>query len=254
MALQITLAAEKIGAIGSLPITNSLLTTWVVMGLLIAFAIAATRKMSMIPKGAQLVAELVVGGLYDFFESVTGSNVKQFFAFIATLFVYILVANWVGLLPGVGTIGFHHEHEFLPLFRGPMADLNATVALALVSVIAMQYYGFKNVGIHYSTRFLNFKDPIMFSVGILEIASDISKVISFAFRLFGNIFAGEVLLAVMAYLMPFLVPLPFLFMELFVGIIQALVFSMLTAAFLNLAVAHGEEESHIEGAVSGHKA
>lgn len=248
--LEISLAAEKIGAIGSLPITNSLLTTWIVMAVLVIFSVLSTRKLAKVPGPLQSIAELVVGGLYEFFTSVVGKNVAQFFPLIASLFIYILISNWIGLLPGVGTIGFHHEHAFLPLFRGPMADLNATIALALVSVIAMQYYGFKNVGAHYSTRFLNFKDPIMFSVGILEIASDVSKIVSFAFRLFGNIFAGEVLLAVMAFLMPFLVPLPFLLMELFVGLIQALVFSMLTAAFFNVAVAHGEEEHG--GGVSSH--
>lgn len=248
--LEISLAAEKIGSIGPLTVTNSLLTTWVVMAILIIFSILSTKNMSKVPGTLQSIAEMIVGGLYDFFTSVVGKNVAQFFPIVGSLFIYILISNWVGLLPGVGTIGFHHGESFLPLLRGPMADLNATVALALVSVLAMQYFGFKNVGAHYSQRFLNFKDPIMFSVGILEIASDISKIVSFAFRLFGNIFAGEVLLAVMAFLMPFLVPLPFLLMELFVGLIQALVFSMLSAAFFTLAVSHGEEE-HGEG-VSSH--
>ena len=195
---------------------------------------------------SQLVAEMIVGGLYDFFNSIAGSFVGQFFPIIGSLFIYILLANWIGLLPGVGTIGFYRaleqgtSPEFIPLFRGSMSDLNTTIALALVSVVAMQYYGFKNLGAHYGKRFINFKDPIMSFVGILEIISDLSKVISFAFRLFGNIFAGEVLLAVMAFLMPFIVPLPFLFMELFVGLIQALVFSMLTTAFFTIAVSHEE--------------
>jgi F-type H+-transporting ATPase subunit a len=133
------------------------------------------------------------------------------------------------------------EVEFKPIFRASTADLNMTLALALIAVIAIQYFGFQVVGFHYSSKFINFKNPIEFVLGILEFLSELSRIISFTFRLFGNIFAGEVLLAVMAFLMPFIVPLPFLMLELFVGFIQALVFSMLTAVFLNVAVSHGKE-------------
>ena len=149
----------------------------------------------------------------------------------------------------MGTIGFFHgeavpagRQEFTPLLRAATADLNMTIGLAVISIFAIQYFGFKTLGIHYSGRFLNFSNPIYFFLGFLEIISELSKILSFAFRLFGNIFAGEVLLAVIAFLMPFIVPLPFLALELFVGFIQALVFSMLTAVFLNVAVSHGESE------------
>ena len=237
--LRITLAAEHVWSLGGFPISNALLTTWVVMAVLIVCSVISTRRLSMVPGNLQILAESIVGGLYDFFGAVSGKYISQFFPIIASLFLYILLANWIGLLPGVGTIGFYRE-EFVPLFRGATSDLNTTIALAIVSVVAMQYFGFKNLGHHYSKRFINFGNPIMFSVGILEIISDISKIISFAFRLFGNIFAGEVLLAVMAFLMPFIVPLPFLFMELFVGLVQALVFSMLSTAFFTVAVSHEE--------------
>lgn len=237
--LKISLAAEHLWTVWGFPISNALLTTWIVMAVLILFSYFATRRLSMKPGNLQLATELIVGGLHDFFGGIAGRFVDQFFPIIASLFLYILLANWIGLLPGVGTIGFYRS-EFTPLFRGAMSDLNTTIALGLVSVIAMQFYGFKNLGQHYGKRFINFKDPIMFSVGLLEVISDLSKVISFAFRLFGNIFAGEVLLAVMAFLMPFIVPLPFLFMELFVGLIQALVFSMLSTAFFTVAVSHEE--------------
>jgi F-type H+-transporting ATPase subunit a len=249
--LHISLAAEKIGHIGGLPITNSLLATWVVMGLLFLFSLLATRNLTLIPTTIQLTAEMIIGGLYDFFSSVVGTRIKQFFPLIASFFLFIIVSNWFGLLPGVGTVGFWHGQEFVPLLRAATADLNMTVALALISIIAIQYYGFKTLGGHYTSRYLNFKDPIYFFLGILEILSQLSSVLSFAFRLFGNIFAGEVLLAVMAFLMPFVVPLPFLAMELFVGFIQALVFSMLTAVFLVIAVTHGEGE-HSRGEVSVH--
>ena len=146
-----------------------------------------------------------------------------------------------------GLSDFFHDALFIPMFRAATADLNMTIALAIVSIIAMQYFGFKTLGMHYSGRFISFKDPITFAVGLLEIMSDLSKVLSFAFRLFGNIFAGEVLLAVIAFIMPFIVPLPFLAMELFVGIIQALVFSMLSAAFFSMAVSHEDGEQHNRG-------
>lgn len=278
--LQISLAAEKIGQIAGLPITNSLLATWVTMAVLFLFTFAATRKLTMIPSGLQSFAELLIGGLYDFFGTVTGKHVKQFFPVVASIFLFVIMANWIGLLPGVGTVGFFHtkevavevtgekpseittehakpavveesktepvketetETEFIPLLRAATADLNMTVALAITAVFAIQYFGFLIVGFHYSSKFFNFSNPIMFILGILELMSEVSKIISFAFRLFGNIFAGEVLLAVLAFLMPFVIPLPFLMMELFVGFIQALVFSMLTAVFLNVAVSHGEE-------------
>jgi len=286
--LKISLGAEQLWTVWGLPISNAFVTTWVVMALIIVLSFLATRKISLIPGNAQLIAESIVGGLYDFFSSIAGRHVKQFFPIVASLFLFILLANWVGLLPGVGTVGFYrsltHEEqiveskgveqsakgeaeapivedahkkdataastaseskeekaEFIPLFRSATADLNMTLALAIVAVIAMQYYGVLNLGKNYISRFINFKSPILFGVGLLELVSDISKVISFAFRLFGNIFAGEVLLAVIAFLMPFIVPLPFLMMELFVGLIQALVFSMLATVFFSVAVAHGEE-------------
>jgi F-type H+-transporting ATPase subunit a len=298
--LHISIAAEKLGSLGGLPLTNSLLATWITMALLFVFAFFATRKLSLVPSKIQSVAELLVGGLHDMFAQVTGHHIGKFFPLLASLFLFIITANWLGLLPGVGTIGFKHEvvtheattsttgetHEeavvedthkevvvdthgeavpaqteqavvsteavpaeeehapvFTPLLRAATADLNMTIALGLITVVVIQYFGFSLLGFHYSSRFFNFSNPLMFFLGILEFISEISKVISFAFRLFGNIFAGEVLLAVMAFLMPFIVPLPFLAMELFVGMIQALVFSMLAAVFLNVAVSHGEEHA-----------
>ncbi len=244
----ISLAAEKIATVWGFPISNSLVATWVVMGLLLGASWFVTSRLSRVPAAAQSIAEIIVGGLFDFFGKIIGTHTKQFFPLIASLFLFIITANWVGLTPGFGTIGFFvssplggTQDKFVPLLRAATADLNTTLALAVVAVLAIQYFGFKTVGFRYNTRFFNFTSPIYFVMGVLELVSEVSKVVSFAFRLFGNIFAGEVLLAVMAFLMPFIVPLPFLAMELFVGFIQALVFSMLTAVFLNVAVAHSEE-------------
>ncbi len=244
---QISLAAEKIGSVFGLSITNSLLSTWIVMAILVVFSLAATRNMTMVPSGLQSIAEMIIGGLYDFFTSVVGTYIKQLFPLIASFFLFIVVANWFGLLPGVGTVGFYEGEKFVPLLRGSNADLNMTLALAIVSIVAIQYFGFQMLGFHYSTRYINFKGPIDFFLGFLEIISQLADVVSFAFRLFGNIFAGEVLLTVIAFLMPFIVPLPFMALELFVGFIQALVFSMLTAVFLKVAVSHGAEE-HVKHA------
>jgi F-type H+-transporting ATPase subunit a len=300
MGLHISLAAEKIGSLWGMPLTNSLLTTWITMACLFLFAWIATRRMSLIPSTAQNIAETIVGGLYTFFSEIAGHNTKKFFPLAGSLFLFILTANWLGLLPGVGTIGFHHEvvnHEattgtaeaahveevvhteevaiadsyaeeshaeqavapkatteavvgeeehhtvFTPLFRAATADLNLTFALAIIVMTLVQVYGFAALKLEYLGKFLNFKSPMDFGLGIMELISEASRILSFAFRLFGNIFAGEVLLAVMAFLLPFIVPLPFLVMEIFVGLIQALVFSMLTVVFLNMAVT-SHEESH----------
>jgi F-type H+-transporting ATPase subunit a len=243
MALHISIAAEKIGQIAGFPVTNSLMTTWLVMLFLFVLTYVATKKLTMVPSGVQSIAELLVGGLHKFFESITGQNVKSFAPLLLSIFIFVLFANWFGLLPGVGTVGFytHEGKEFVPFLRAATADLNTTFALSLICVIAIQYWGFKRLGFSYSRKFFNFRNPMDFSLGIMEFISEVSRVISFAFRLFGNIFAGEVLLAVVAFLIPFIVPLPFLMLEIFVGFIQALVFSMLTAVFLNMAVSHGEE-------------
>ena len=214
------------------------------MLLLVIFSLYIRKRLSLVPSKIQLASEIVVGGLFSLFESITGNKTKKFFPFLATLFLLILFLNWTGLLPGVGTIGLkeaeHGSEVFIPLFRAGSADLNTTLAFAIVTVLVIQYFGIKTLGKEYLGRFFNFKNPIMFFVGFLELISEGTKIISFAFRLFGNIFAGEVLLTVIAFLIPLIVPLPFLAMELFVGLIQALVFSMLAAVFLNQATTSHE--------------
>ncbi len=239
--LHISLQAEKILQIGQYPLTNAILTSWLVMSFLIILTLLTSSRLAVVPGRFQIIMEGVVGGLYNLFESVTGPRTKIYFPLVGTLFIYIIALNWAGLLPGVGSIGFNEVKdgvkEFIPLFRSGSADLNLTIALALISMGSIQYFGLKTLGVHYLSRFINFKNPILFYVGILELISEGSKIISFAFRLFGNIFAGEVLLTVIAFLMPLFAPLPFLAMELFVGFIQALVFSLLTAVFLNVATA-----------------
>lgn len=240
--IHIAIAGEKIFEIAGLTITNSILTTWVVMTLLILAAFFLRSQVALVPSKLLLVGEMLVGGIYSLFESVLGEHTKKFFPLVATLFIFILFNNWFGLLPGVGSIGLHEiEHgqeKFIPLFRAATADLNTTIALAIIAVASLQYYGVRALGAFgYIGKFISFKDPISFFVGLLETVSEFSKIISFAFRLFGNIFAGEVLLTVIAFLIPVLAPIPFLGLEIFVGFIQALVFAILTAVFLSVATA-----------------
>lgn len=246
--LNISFLPEIITTIGSLAITNSLLISWVAMIILIVFAYFATRKMRTVPSGLQNFAEVIIEGLYNLVESVTGDDkqTKKFLPVVATIFLFVLLANWLGLIPGVGSLGIWEEWPegtiFVPLFRSTSADLNFTLALAIISVGAAQVFGVAALGVFkYGKKFVNFKNPILFFVGILELIGETAKMISFSFRLFGNVFAGEVLLLVISFLAPYAVPLPFYFLEVIVGVIQAFIFAMLTLVFLKMAVTPHEE-------------
>lgn len=245
--MDISLAAEPIFHLGPLTVTNSLINALVASLLLFGFVgLLRLRGLNSIPRGLQNLAEVIVEGLLTLIRSVTGDRkrAEKFFPIIATIFIFIMISNYLGLIPGVGPIGFHEEHEgrevFIPLFRAATADLNTTLALAFIAVITTHVFGVTALGLwKHLGKFVNFKllfkNPILFAVGILEIFGEISKIVSFSFRLFGNIFAGEVLLIVMGGLVAYLAPIPFYFLELFVGFIQALVFAMLTLVFLTMA-------------------
>lgn len=242
--IHISLPAEVIFHLFGFPITNSLLVTWLVMFFLTVFSILATHSIQTVPRGVQNFAEMTIEGLLNFFEKVVGERVRMFFPLVTTFFLFIILGNWSGLIPGFGAIGLKevkdHTEVLVPFFRGATADLNTTLALALISVGASQYFGLRNLKIGYLRRFLNFKGPLDFFVGVLEGISEFAKIISFSFRLFGNMFAGEVLIMVVAFLIPVIAPVPFLFLEVFVGFIQAFIFSMLTLVFMNVAVSHGK--------------
>src|SRR3990167_797052 len=234
--IHISLKAENISYLLGIPISNSLITTWLVMIFLILLSMITYSKLTLIPGYLQLVMEMLIGGLHSLFKEILEDEVDKYFPYLITIFIFIIFLNWSGILPGVGTIGIYvEEEEFIPFFRAGTADLNMTFALALLTVIYVQYAGISSLGIKYLSKFFNITNPLNFVVGILELISEISRVISFAFRLFGNIFAGEVLLTVIGFLVPLLAPIPFLGLELFVGFIQALVFAMLSAVFFTLA-------------------
>lgn len=255
-----TLFAEPIFHIGKFTITNSLLNSWMTVIILIIVFVFIGKKIKKIPKGIQNIFEFILEEALKLADSITGNRQRseKFLPISLALFLFILVNNWLGLLPGMGTIGFVESEGghsiFIPLFRGGTADLNTTLALALFAVIASHIMGALTVGLwDYFNKFINLKaflaipqkiakditvilvNPIKAFVGIVEIIGELAKVASLSFRLFGNIFAGEVLLASMMALCAYFLPLPFMFLEIIVGLIQALIFAMLTLVFMTIA-------------------
>ena len=225
-----------------------MLASWLAVLVLVILGIIIRFNIKPIPSFIQNAAEFVIEYFLNLMEDIYQSRekAKKVLPWVATFFLFILFSNWMGLLPGFGSIGIYkieNGHElFLPFFRSANADLNNTLALAIISIIITQIFGIIAAGFfRYSKRFINLKGLINSFVGILEFFSEIIKIVSFSFRLFGNIFAGEILLLIISFLMPYLAPLPFYFLEIFVGFIQALVFTMLTIVFIRLAFSMAEE-------------
>ena len=255
------------------PITNSMVVTWIAALCLIVFARRATRAMATVPSGAQNFLEWLVEGLYRFLEGIIGHHlVQRTFWFFASVFIFILVANWIGLIPGVGSIGWGHRTAagFVveePLFRGANADVNLTLAMALVFFACWLWWSVREVGVRgvvtelfgpkgESTGLMKvLMVAVFFAAGCLEVISILFRPVSLSFRLYGNIFAGETMLETMAR-MPYigwLVQIPFYFLELMVGLVQALVFMLLTAVFTLLMCQHHDEPAaseHIEKGAS----
>ena len=242
--VHISLRAEDVFHIGSFPVTNTLLLSTIAFLIIAGVALLFRKKLALVPGGFQNLVEFAVESLLGLMDSVLGERSKseRYIPIVGTVFVFILFSNWLGLMPGIGSIGLRGHDEFTPLFRSPASDLNFTIALAVITVLAVNLLGVLAIGIRpHLSKFFNFKSPIEFFIGILELVSEFAKIISFAFRLFGNVFAGEVLLTIAAFLVPYVIPLPFLFLEIFVGFIQAFIFSMLALVFIAVAVAeHGE--------------
>ena len=253
--MEISIIAEKLFSLGGFPVTNSFFVAVLVAVLLAITVIFFSRHPKEIPRGVQNVVESIFEGLLSFIESITNDRkqARDFFPLVATIFLFVLFSNWSGQLPGAGTIGHNDTNagqvSMVPFLRGPAADLNMTVALSLVAVISVQVFGILALGIRgYGSKFIvaPWKKPYVIGtvVGLLELIGEFAKILSFSFRLFGNVFAGEVLLTVMLTLVPYLVPLPFLLLETFVGVVQAAVFSLLTIVFLKMAVTSHAEEAH----------
>lgn len=244
--VHISIVPETLAHIGSIAITNTLITAWVVTLSLVLFAFLFKRNFKNVPGKIQNIVELIIETLADFFETIAGDRkaAEHFFPLVATIFIFVLLSNWLGILPGFGSIGFYEikdgVREFVPFFRSVNSDINMTLALALIAVSLSHFFGVATLGMKkHLHKFLNFKSPISFFTGILEIISELAKIVSFTFRLFGNVFAGEVLLVIIAFLIPYVVPVPFLGLELFVGFIQAVIFAVLAlVAFAGNTKAH----------------
>jgi F-type H+-transporting ATPase subunit a len=254
-----TLFAEPIAHWGSFTITNSLLNSWLVILIVVIFGLSLRKKIKLIPSGLQNGFEMIIEAFLNIFDGVTNSRAKsiKFAPLVLSFFFFVLLNNWLGTFPGVGSIGKvvqeSHEQIFIPYFRGGTADLNTTLALAIIGVVASHIFGVMALGMwNHFNKFINLKafleipkkirkdpsiiivNPIKAFVGIIEVIGEVAKVASLSFRLFGNIFAGEVLLASMSAIMAWGMPIPFMFLEIIVGLIQALIFAILILIYLSI--------------------
>jgi F-type H+-transporting ATPase subunit a len=267
-----TLYAEPVSHIGSMPITNALVTSWITVGIIVIIALALRSKTKLIPGKLQHLFEMIYEGGLSLADQVTNSRAKskKIFPIAISIFFFVLINNWLGILP-LGGLGLVETHEgiasFIPFIRSGTADINTTIALAIMAVLGANIFGAITLGVwKMFNKFVNLKAlgtivtkikkdptivivaPITFFVGLIEIVGEIAKIASLSFRLFGNVFAGEVLLASMTALVAYVVPIPFLFLEILVGVIQALIFSMLTLVYFTIASddheEHDEEHAH----------
>jgi F-type H+-transporting ATPase subunit a len=245
--IHVALKPYILGHVFGVAITPTMITTWLTMAILIGLALYLRPRLTAIPGKLQSIFELIVGGVYDYMTSVLESRelARKYFGVVMTIFVFILALNWVGLLPGVTSIGFYEVHDgestLVPLLYPPATDLNITIAFAIIAFFTIELAGVLAIGLFkYGGKFINFHSPLGFIIGLIELISELARLISFSFRLFGNIFAGKTLLVVVMFFLPYVVPVPLLAFEVFVGFIQAFVFAILTLFFIKLAV----EEPH----------
>lgn len=251
--LHITLAAEKLTSIFGFPVTNTMITAWLVMAVLIILGIIVRKKISLVPGKLQNAIEMLVEYLFNLVEETLGSRelARRYFPLIATIFIFILAGNLFDLLPIFGTVVVREGlpvGESAPLLHPINADLNSTLALAIISFFVIEFSGIFTLGfLKYGSKFVNFKGGFMgFMIGLIEIVGNLARLISLSFRLFGAIFAGEVLLLIIGTFVPYVLPVPLMAFEAFIGILQAAIFAILTLAFIKIAIAepHGSEAAH----------
>ena len=248
-------SAGVVGAGDGFVLTNTMLSSWIVTLLLVVLFFAAPRRMAAVPRGLQNFVEAGMEALLSFVEGVAGpANARRFFPLIATIFLFVMFNAWIGLLPIYPSLGFLGDNGQIVrhLLRPAGTDLNMPLALALTSFVFVEFWGLRLLGRHYIGKFVRLENlrrgnfaqvPIDLFVGALELLSEFVRIISFTFRLFGNMTAGEILILVVTFLVPFVVLLPFYGLELLVGFVQALIFAGLTLVFVVVAVTpHGEEE------------
>ncbi len=264
-----TLYAEPIGHVGPLVVTNSLFTGWIAVFVVIIIASLLRFKLKQIPKGIQNFFEIILEGALSLSDQVTGNRKvsTKVFPLVFSIFLFVLINNWLGILPlgGFGLIESGPEgSSFIPFIRSGTADINTTLALSLMSVVAANIFGIVSIGIWKTfNKYVNIsalgsivtkvrKDPtvlvvapVTFFVGILELIGEFAKIASLSFRLFGNVFAGEVLLMSMSAILAYGLPIPFLFLEIFVGAIQAFIFAILVLVYFTIA--SQDHDAHEEG-------
>jgi F-type H+-transporting ATPase subunit a len=237
--ISVVLKAEQLGSVFGFPITNSLLMAWGVMILLFGLVFLFRRSLQLVPGKLQAGVEWAVEGALAYMAEVLESETlaQRFFPLVASIFIFIAFINELEFFPGVGSLGLMHLGQFVPLLRAPTTDLNFTLALAAISFFTIEITGIVTLGFFkYAGKYVNLTSPIGFVVGLIEFMSNLGRLISFSFRLFGNIFAGEVMVLVAGYFLPYLLPAPLMVFEMFIGIVQALVFAMLTLFFIKLAI------------------
>ncbi len=238
--LHISLAAERLFTVWGFPITNATIAMWFSMLVLIVIGLLVKNRISIIPGKLQNMFEMVFEYLLDMMEKTLGSRALalRYFPFITTIFLFILASNWLHFLPIFGTIVVNRGGEQVPLLSGVNADLNSTLALAIISFFTIELSGILTLGVlKYGSKFVNFKGgAMMFVVGLLELIGNLARLISFSFRLFGAIFAGEVLLMVIGTFVPYILPVPLMAFEAFIGLLQAAIFAILTLAFIKIAI------------------
>jgi len=238
-----TLAPEKLGEFFGIPITNTLLMSFLVLFILISLAIFVRFKLKLIPGKIQAFFELVFEFVINFMTEILESKKAaiKYFPLVFTVFIFIFTANLIEFFPGIGSVGiFIHEGQhtvFAPILRSMNTDLNMTLALAIIVFLVIEVSGVIAIGFwKYAGKFISFKSPLAFVVGLIEIMSETVRLVSFSFRLFGNIFAGEVLVSVISYFAPYVLPSGVMIFETFVGFIQASIFALLTLLFIKLAI------------------
>ncbi len=267
--IHIALKSEQVASLFGISITNTLLMSWVVMAVLCIGGYFIGKNLQKIPNKLQTFFETVFSFLIDYVEEVLDSRklAKKFFPLLVTIFLFILLGNWFGLLPGINSVtveqpavatnieyavdaghlsedyhGLHESHDTVEahrvsLFYPVSVDLNFTIALAIIAFISIEISGIMYVGaLNYAGKFINFRSPVGFLVGIIELVSEVARIVSFSFRLFGNMFAGKTLIIVAMFFVPLLLPVPLMFYEVFVGFIQASIFALLTLFFIKLAI------------------
>ncbi|HAT68336.1 MAG: hypothetical protein A2481_02650 [Candidatus Yonathbacteria bacterium RIFOXYC2_FULL_47_9] len=238
--IHISLAAEQVGTFLGLPITNTLLMSLVVFALLGTLAFFVRKNLALVPGRMQTLLETLFVGILDYMTETLEDEklARKLFPLILTIFLFIFTANLIEFTPGIGSIGFYHpDGEFSPLLRSMNTDLNTTLALTMISFFVIEFTGVATLGaLRYGRKFVNVTSVLGFLVGIIELFSEVARLISFSFRLFGNIFAGEVMILVIQHFVPMVLPVPIMAFEVFVGFMQAAIFALLTLFFVKIAV------------------